>query len=109
MDDIGGVHVEEPAEELVDKVLDVVFREVLAGVDYSVEIGLHELGDDVDVGVASFVFGAQQVHHVDDVLVLEEFWVICCVLSSLISRTMRLASIRSSKALMTYVGRTVPS
>lgn len=101
MDYIGGVHEKEAAKELVDKILNMVFREVLAGVDDPVQVGLHELGDDVDVSVAGLGFRLHEIDHVDDVLVLEIFCIGTGVLSSLISRTMRLASMRSSNALMT--------
>ena len=101
MEHVGGVHEEEPAEDLVDEVLDVLVAELLARVDDAVQVGLHELGDDVDVGVAGARLGTQDVHQADDVVVLEELCIGPLVLSSLISRTMRLASIRSSKALIT--------
>ena len=39
----------EAAEDLVEEVLDVLVGEVLLGVDYAVEVSLHELGDDVDI------------------------------------------------------------
>jgi hypothetical protein len=87
----------------------VVFSEFLARVDHAVQVGLHQFGDDVDVGVASPRLGLQDVDQTDDVVVFEELCVERGVLSSLISRTMRLASMRSSKALMTCVGTDLPS
>ena len=101
MEDVGGVHEEQPAQDLVDEVLDVLVAQLLPGVDHAVQVGLHQLRDDVDVLVAGARLGPQDVHEADDVVVLEELWVGGRVLSSLISRTMRLASMRSSKALMT--------
>lgn len=109
MDDVGGVHEEESAQDLVDEVLHVVFSEFLPRVDHAVQVGLHQLRDDVDVGVAGARLGLQDVHQADDVVVFEELCVGRGVLSSLISRTMRLASMRSSKALMTCVGEDLPS
>lgn len=44
-------------EHLVDEVADVVFGEVLTGVDDAVQVGLHEFGEDVVVVVAPAGFG----------------------------------------------------
>ena len=41
MDDVGGMHVLQCAEDLVDEVLNVVVGERLAGVDDAMEIRLH--------------------------------------------------------------------
>lgn len=71
MDDVGGVHEEESAQDLVDEVLHVVLAEFLAGVDDAVEVGLHEFGDDVDVVVAGAPLGPEHVQQPDDVVVLE--------------------------------------
>lgn len=72
MDDIGGVHEEESPEQLIDEVLDVIIREILSGIDDSVEISFHELGDDVDVAVAGFVLWFEEIDHADDILVFEK-------------------------------------
>lgn len=72
VDDVCGVHVEEPPEDLVDEVLDVLVGEFLAGVDDAVEVCFHELGDDVDVVEAGLGVGLVDVEEADDVLVLEE-------------------------------------
>ena len=37
------------AQDLVDEVLHVIVREILPGVDDSVQVRLHEVGDDVDI------------------------------------------------------------
>jgi hypothetical protein len=73
MYDIGGVHEEQAAEYLIDKVLDVVIAEFLPRVDHPVQVGLHEVGDDVDVSVASACFGLEDVQQPDDIVMLEEF------------------------------------
>ena len=109
MDDVGGVHEEQSAQDLVDKVLDVVVAEFLAGVDDAVEVGLHEFGDDVDVVVAGAALRLQDVEQPHDVVVPEELYLTPWLLSSLISRTMRLASMRSSNALITCLSLPLPS
>lgn len=60
-------------EDLVDEVADVVFGEVLTGVDDAVQVGLHEFGEDVVVVVATAGFGELEVEDADDVLVFEVF------------------------------------
>lgn len=72
MNQVGGMHVEQPSENLVDEVLDVIFSEVLLGVDNSVKVCLHKLGYNVDVGVASFTLRLQDVQQSDDIFVVEE-------------------------------------
>lgn len=101
MQDVGGVHEEESSQDLVDEVLYVLIAEFLPRVDDAVEVSFHEVSDDVDVGVAGPGLGLENIDEADDVVVLEELCVRREVLSSLISLTMRLASMRSSKALMT--------
>ena len=148
VDDVGGVDVEAAAEELVHKVLAVIVRQVLARVDDSVHVGLHEVGDDVDVLVAGLGWRLLHVNEADDVFVVEEFCgrqielgrdveeeecsdpkiriigrnqspkkpnpkkffiknkaptSLIHLLSSLISLTILLASMRSSKALGTFL------
>lgn len=53
MKDVGGVHEEQSAQDLVDEVLYVFVTELLTRVDDPVEVGLHQVGDDVNVGIAS--------------------------------------------------------
>lgn len=101
MYDVGGVHEEQSLADLVKEVLDVVRGQFLAGVYHSMQVGLHEVSDYVDVCVACACLGPKQVHQTDYLLVLEEFSIAWLVLSILISRRMRFASTRSSKALST--------
>ena len=51
MNDVGGMHEEKPSEYLIDKVLDVVVGKFLPRINDSMEISLHEVGDDVNIGV----------------------------------------------------------
>lgn len=95
MDDVGGVHEEEAAEDLVDEVLDVVVAEFLAGVDDAMKVCLHEIGDDVNVGVSGPGFGLEDVYEPYDIIVLKELCVASEILRSLISLTILLASMRS--------------
>ena len=73
MDHISRVHEEESSEQLVNKILNMVFREILARVDYSVQIRFHKFSDDINIVVAGFVFRFEQVNHIDNILVFEEF------------------------------------
>lgn len=73
VDDIGRVHEQQTSENLIDEVLDVVVGQVLSRIDHSVQIGLHQLGYYVNIGVACTGFGFQQVNQPYDVLVLEKF------------------------------------
>ena len=49
MDDVRGVDVLEPAEELVQEVLDVLIRQSLIRIDDAMQIGIHQVHDDVDI------------------------------------------------------------
>ena len=51
MDDAGGVHEEDAPEDLVDEILDMVVTELLPGVDNPMQVGLHKVSNDVNVGV----------------------------------------------------------
>ena len=52
MDDRRRVNVETASEQLVHEVLAVIVSKILARVDDSVHVSLHQIGDDVDVLVA---------------------------------------------------------
>jgi putative lipoic acid-binding regulatory protein len=71
------VHEQQASEDLVDEVLDVFNCQVLAGVDHTMEVRLHELGDYVDVAVTRLGLGLEQVHHVYYVFVFEKFCIRC--------------------------------
>lgn len=88
---------------MINKVLDVVIGEILPGVDNAMQVSLHKLCDDVNVIVPGLGFWFEQVDHVHYVLMLEKLYIAFTLLSSLISRTMRLASMRSSKAFITCI------
>ena len=53
MEDVGGVHVLETAEDLVDEVLAVVVGEGLRGGDDLVQVGVHQFGDDIYIFVVA--------------------------------------------------------
>ena len=73
MNDIGRMHKEKSSENLVDKILNVVVRQVLTRVNDSMKVCFHQLGNYVDVSVASAGFGFEQVNEAYDILVFEEF------------------------------------
>ncbi len=72
MDDIRGVDVETASEQLVHEILAVVIGQVLAGVDDSVHVSLHQISDDVYIFISRGGGGLLHVHQADDVLVVEE-------------------------------------
>lgn len=47
------MHEEESSEYLIDKVLNVVVGKFLPRIDDSMEVSFHEVGDDVNIAVAS--------------------------------------------------------
>lgn len=61
MDDIGRVHEKKASQELVDKILYMVFAEFLSWVDDSMQISFHKLSDDVNIVVAGSSLGPQNV------------------------------------------------
>lgn len=72
MDDIGGVHEQQSSEYLIHEVLYMLIAELLPRVDNSVQVGFHEVSDDVDVGVASPCLWPQDIHQSDEVIVFEK-------------------------------------
>ena len=68
---LGAVDVLHSAKHLVDEVLYVVVREVLAGVNDPMEIRLHEVGDDVDVLKGLERARLENVNNTHHILVLQ--------------------------------------
>ena len=95
MNDVGGMHEEKPSEYLIDKVLDVVVGKFLPRINDSMKISLHEVGDDVNIGVVGTGLWLENVYQSDDVIVLEKFCINDFLLRSFISLTILLASMRS--------------
>lgn len=62
MDDVRRVHIIGALENLMHKVLHVVVREILARVDDSVHVGLHQLRDDIDVFKACTLRGLLDIN-----------------------------------------------
>ena len=68
MQQVGGVHVLQALENLVDDVLLMdLFQDV--GTDDSMEVGIHEVENEIDISV---VFRPDDVLQSDDVLVADE-------------------------------------
>ena len=86
---------------MIDKILNMVVAELLPRVDDSMKIGFHELSNDVNVSISSSSLRLQDIDQSDDIVVFEKLYINMYLLSNFISRTIRLASIRSSKALIT--------
>ena len=73
MDDVRRVHVVAARQHLEHEVLQVVVCEVLARVDDTVHVSLHQLRDDVDVLVVGGGGRLRHIEYLDDVLVVKEF------------------------------------
>lgn len=72
MEDIGGVDVLHAAEQLVQEELVVLGREVVVGLDDLVEVGLHELEDDVNVAELAARWREHDMLDLDDVRVAQQ-------------------------------------
>ena len=105
--------VETASQQLVHEVLAVVVSQVLTTVDHSVHVCLHQVRNDVDVFEPTGSWWLLDVHEADDVLMVEELYTQLIsdkrlnLLSSLISLTILFASMRSSKALGTFLMATL--
>jgi hypothetical protein len=95
MDDVSRMHEEKSSEYLIDKILDVIVGEFLPRINDSMEVSLHEVSDDVNIGVIGAGLRLENVQQSDDVIVLEKFCINDFLLRSLISLTILLASIKS--------------
>ena len=71
MEHMGGVDILEATKGLVDEVLDVVVGELLGRLDDLVEVSVHELVHEVEVGKGGVGFGTHDVEEADEVLVAE--------------------------------------
>lgn len=65
------MHKQQPPHNLIDKVLNMILRQFLPGVDDPVQVSLHQFGYDVDVDVASSGLWLEDVDQADYVVVLE--------------------------------------
>ena len=72
MEDLGRVHILEPAQQLVEEELVVLRREVVVGLDDLVQIRLHQLEDHVDVPELPRRRRQHDVLDVDDVGVAQQ-------------------------------------
>ena len=67
------MHKENSSKYLVDKILNMVFTEVLPGVNNSMKICLHQVGNDVDIAVIGPSLWLKDIQQSNDVVVLEKF------------------------------------
>lgn len=74
MNDISRMHEEKSSQNLIDKVLNVVVTQFLARIDDSMEVRLHQISDDVYVGVACSRFWLENVEEPNDIIVLEKLY-----------------------------------
>lgn len=113
VNDVGAVDIEAASEQLVHEVLAVVVSQILSRVNHSVHICLHQVCHDVDILETGWSWRLLDVYESDDVLMVKEFYRCLLersglnLLKSLISLTIRLASIRSSNAFGTFLMATL--
>lgn len=62
VDDVGRVKVVAATQELVHKVLHVLVGKLLSRVNDSVHVSLHQLGDNVNIFIASRGWGLQHIN-----------------------------------------------
>lgn len=72
MDNVSRVHKKKSSKYLIDKVLNMVFTEVLPGIDDSMQICFHEICYDVNVGISRSRLRFKNVYQAYDVLMLEK-------------------------------------
>lgn len=73
MDDVSRVNVETASKQLIHEILDVVISKILARVDDSMHVRLHQICNDVDIFVAGLGGRLCHIDQSDDVLMLKEF------------------------------------
>lgn len=72
MYDIGRVHEQQPSQYLIHEVLYMLIAKLLPRVDNPMQVCFHEVGDDVDVGVAGPRLWLEDIHQSDQIIMLEE-------------------------------------
>jgi len=72
MNDIGRVNVQATSEKLIHEILTMVIFEILSWINDSVHISLHQIGDDVDVIEASWLWWLLHVDQADDIFMIKE-------------------------------------
>ena len=106
------MNVQASSEQLIHEILTVIVCQVLSWIYNSVHICFHEIGNNVDVFIASLWWWFLYVNKTNNVFMIEKlYWILKIewwkifkyLLSNLISLTILLASIRSSKALGTFL------
>ena len=73
MNDVGRMHEKDAPEDLIDKILNVVIAEILPGIDDPVQVSLHKVSYDINIGIVSLGLGFEDVQQPDDVVVLKKF------------------------------------
>ena len=73
MNDVGRMHEKDTPEDLVDKILNMVVAEILPGIDNPVQVSLHKVSYDIDIGIVGLGLGFEDVQQPDDVVVLKKF------------------------------------
>ena len=68
------MNVQTTTQQLVHKVLTMIVCQFLTGVDNSMHICLHEVGDDVDVLVTRWCRWLLHINQSNDIFMIEEFY-----------------------------------
>lgn len=86
MHNICRVHVKDTSDQLVSEILNMLIRKILRDIGYllptgafylsriddSVQIGFHEVSNNVNIIISSLCFGLDDIDNADDVFVIKE-------------------------------------
>ncbi len=74
MDDVRRMNIKTASEQLVHEVLNMIVRKILARVDYSMHVGLHQVSYNVDVLESCGSWWLCYVDKADNVFMVEELY-----------------------------------
>ena len=72
MDDICGMDIETPTQQLIHEILEMIIGQVLPRIDDSVHIGLHQVSDDINVFIACRGWRLLHINQSNNVFVIKE-------------------------------------
>ena len=73
MDNICRMDIKAASEQLIHEILAVIIGEVLTGVNNSMHISFHEIGDDVNIFITGRSRGLLDIDKTNYIFMVEEF------------------------------------
>ena len=73
VNDVGRMHEKDAPKDLIDKILNMVVAEILPGIDNPVQVSLHKVSYDVNIGIVGLGLWLEDVQQPDDVIMLKKF------------------------------------